>query len=101
VMWVVIYDAGRQGIDAYFWNDARGRFDLYSNTNLVAPNTWYTLEIEFNESSTGHAEIWLNGTSIAAVDGDMSSASGYASLALVSEVTGTIYFDDVKVANVK
>lgn len=101
LMWVVIYDAGRHGIDAYFWNDARGRFDLYSNTNLVAANTWYTLEIEFNESSTGHAEIWLNGTTIAAADGDMSSTSGYANLALVNEVTGTTYFDDVKVANVK
>jgi N,N-dimethylformamidase beta subunit-like protein len=100
-LWSVTYDAGRKGIDAYFWNGARGRFDVYSNTNLVAANTWYTLEIEFNESSTGHAEIWLNGTSIAAADGDMSSASGYANLALVNEVTGTTYFDDVKVANVK
>jgi hypothetical protein len=99
VMWVVMYDAGRKGIDAYFWNDSRQRFDLYSNTNLITSSTWYTLEVEFNESTTGHAEIWLNGTSIAAGDGNMLSATGCANLSLFNEATGTIYYDDVKVAN--
>jgi hypothetical protein len=99
VMWVVMYDAGRKGIDGYFWNDARQRFDLYSNTNLITGNTWYTLEVEFNESSTGQAEIWLNGTPVATVTGNMLSATGYANLSLFNEATGSIYYDDVKVAN--
>lgn len=101
LMWVVVYDSGRQGIDAYFWNGARQRFDLYSNTNLLTANTWYTLEVEFNESTTGTAQIWLNGTSIATATGDMSTASGYSTLSLVNQVTGSVYFDDVKVANVQ
>jgi hypothetical protein len=101
LMWAIVYDAGRQGLDVYVWNGARARYDLYSNGNVIAPDTWYTLEIEVNEVTAGHAEVWLNGTSIASVDGDLSTSTAYAQLILVNEVAGTNYFDDVKVANVQ
>ncbi|HEU5440862.1 MAG TPA: N,N-dimethylformamidase beta subunit family domain-containing protein [Ktedonobacterales bacterium] len=101
LMWTIIYDAGRHGLDVYVWNGARTRFDLYSNANIIAADTWYTLELEMNETASGHAEIWLNGASILAVDGDLSVASGggVASVILWNEAAGTIYYDDVKVAN--
>jgi hypothetical protein len=100
-MWTIIYDAGRKGLDIYVWNGARTRYDLYSNQNLISPDTWYTVEIEMNEATSGHAEVWLNGTSIASVDGDLSTSTPYTQLTLINEATGTTYFDDVKVANVQ
>jgi hypothetical protein len=100
-MWVIVYDAGRKGLDVYVWNGARTRYDLYSNQNVIAADTWYTLELEMNEVVAGHAEIWLNSTSIASVDGDLSTSEAYTQLTVMNQVAGTIYFDDVKVANVK
>jgi Abnormal spindle-like microcephaly-assoc'd, ASPM-SPD-2-Hydin len=99
LLWVVVYDSSRHGIDGYFWNGARTRFDLYSVTNIVSPDTWYGLEIEDNEQSTGHAEIWLNGASIASVNGDLSVTNGYSQLTLLNAATGTTYFDDVIISN--
>jgi hypothetical protein len=89
LLWVVVYDSGRHGIDAYFWNGARTRYDLYSVTNLISPDTWYGLEIEDNEQSAGHAEMWLNGTSIASVNGDLSVTNGYSQLVMLNAATGT------------
>ncbi|HEY7834946.1 MAG TPA: choice-of-anchor D domain-containing protein, partial [Ktedonobacterales bacterium] len=98
-LWVVLYDQGRQGLDTYFWNGARARFDLYSNTNVLTYNTWYEVEIEMNEVTAGHAEVWINGTSAAAMDGDLSAANTYTKLSLQNQTTGSLYFDDVKVSN--
>ncbi|HET9999315.1 MAG TPA: N,N-dimethylformamidase beta subunit family domain-containing protein [Ktedonobacteraceae bacterium] len=97
--WLVYYDAGRQGLDIYFWNGAGQRFDLYSNTNVLSPNTWYSIELESNEITSGHGEVWLNGTSIGAFDGDLSTTQTYSKLVLDNEATGSAYFDDVQVAS--
>ncbi len=98
-VWIIYYDAGRQGLDIYFWNGAGTRYDLYSNTNVISANTWYTVEVEDNEASSGHGEVWLNGTSIGAFDGDLSTSTPYATFILYYEGVGTIYFDDVAVKN--
>jgi hypothetical protein len=98
-LWEVDYDANRQGLDIYFWNGARTRYDLYSNTNVLTANTWYSIEVQATETTSGHGEVWLNGTSIGAVNNDLSVTQGYAKLLLYSEATGTAYFDDVKVSN--
>lgn len=100
-VWIIYYDAGRQGLDIYFWNGAGTRFDLYSNTNLISANTWYNVEVQDTESSTGHGEVWLNGTSVAAFDGDLSTSTPLAQLVLFYEAVGTIYFDDVAVTGTK
>jgi Abnormal spindle-like microcephaly-assoc'd, ASPM-SPD-2-Hydin len=98
-VWIIYYDAGRHGLDIYFWNGAGKRYDLYSNTNVISANTWYSVEVEDNETSSGHGEVWLNGTSIAAFDGDLSTSTPYATFVLFYEGVGTIYFDDVAVKN--
>ena len=80
VLWLVVYDAGRHGIDAYFWNGGRARATTFIvKVNVVAPDTWYGLEVEDNEQSTGHAEIWLDGTSLDAINGDLSDSLGMRS----------------------
>ncbi|MEO8972891.1 MAG: N,N-dimethylformamidase beta subunit family domain-containing protein [Ktedonobacteraceae bacterium] len=97
--WLMYYDAGRHGLDIYFWNGARTRYDLYSNTNLLSSDTWYNIEVQDNEVTAGHGEVWVNGTSIGNFDGDLSATSPYYKLVLYSESVGTAYFDDVKVSN--
>jgi hypothetical protein len=96
--WLIYYDAGRQGLDIYFWNGAGQRFDLYSNTNLLNPSTWYSIEVEANETTSGHGEVWLNGTSIAAFNGDLSTTTAYSKFVLDNEAAGTTYYDDVEVS---
>src|SRR5207248_1451501 len=62
-------------------------------------NTWYSIEVQSTESTTGHGEVWLNGASIGSVNNDLSVTQGIAQLRLYDEAVGTAYFDDVKVAS--
>ncbi|HET8910464.1 MAG TPA: choice-of-anchor D domain-containing protein [Ktedonobacteraceae bacterium] len=97
--WIIYYDSGRQGLDIYFWNGAGKRYDIYTNTNVLSANTWYSIEVEMNQATSGHGEVWLNGTSVGAFDGDMTETNSYAKLILDNEATGTDYFDDVVISN--
>ncbi len=97
--WIMYYDSGRQGLDIYFWNGAGARYDVYSNTNVMSANTWYSIEVETNQATSGHGEVWLNGTSIGSFNGDLSQTQSYGKLILDNEVTGSAYFDDVVVSN--
>jgi len=98
-LWLIYYDAGRHGLDVFFWNGARARYDLYSNTNVLNPDTWYSIQLQDNETTSGHGEVWLSGTSIGGFDGDLSATNPYYKLVLYSEAAGTAYFDDVLVTN--
>jgi len=100
-LWEVDYDAGLKGLDIYFWNGiSRTRTDLFSPANVLVANTWYCAEVEANEMSTGHGEVWLNGTSIGKVDTDLSATNAYSQLYLWNNgAAGTVYMDDVQVAN--
>ncbi|MBA2393027.1 MAG: choice-of-anchor D domain-containing protein [Ktedonobacteraceae bacterium] len=97
--WIMYYDSGRQGLDIYFWNGAGARYDVYSNTNVLSANTWYAIEVETNQATSGHGEVWLNGNSIGSFNGDLTQMLTYGKLTLNNDVTGTVYFDDVAVAN--
>jgi hypothetical protein len=45
-LWLIYYDANRHGLDVYFWNSARTRYDLYCHMNVLNPNTWYSIEVQ-------------------------------------------------------
>lgn len=92
------YDSGRKGLDVYFWNSANTRYDVYSNTNVLSANTWYSVEVETNETAAGHGEVWLNGASVGSFDGNLVEASPYSNLILTNQVVGTVYFDDVAIS---
>lgn len=99
-MWEVDYDAPRASLDIYFWNGARTRQDVYPAAHLLTPDTWYCAEVQVNASSSGHGEVWLNGTSIGSVNADLSVAQPYSRLALWNNgATGTVFMDDIRVAN--
>jgi hypothetical protein len=76
------------------------RQDLYPAGNLIATNTWYCAEVQVNAATSGHAEIWLNGTSVGSVNADLSAAQPYSRLILWNNAAvGTISMDDIRVAN--
>jgi hypothetical protein len=95
----VDYNDGRKGLDIYFWNGARARYDLYSPMNVIAADTWYCAEVRASQVAAGHGEVWLNGTSLGTVNGDLSVTDAYSRLYLWNIATGTIYLDDIRVSN--
>jgi hypothetical protein len=98
--WEVDYNGGRQGLDLYFWNSSGSVYTIFSANGVITPNTWYSVEIQDTQTTTGEAQAWLNGTSIGEVNADFSNANPFARLMLYNAAVGTIYFDDVVVANV-
>jgi hypothetical protein len=99
-LWAVVYDAGSHGLDVYFWNGSRTRFDFYTNANLITANTWYALEIELNEATAGAGNVWLNGTSLGGITGNLSATNNVSKLFLWNDASSTTtYFDDVIVSN--
>jgi hypothetical protein len=98
--WEVDYNGNRHGLDFYFWTSSGSVYSISSATQVIAANTWYSIEIEDNQTTAGKAEVWLNGASIGAVDADLSNPNPMARLLLFDQVVGTFYFDDVSVANV-
>ena len=99
-VWEVDYDGGSKGLDIYLWNGARARTDLYTAANLLLSNKWYCAEVQANETATGHAEVWLNGTSVASANADLSVTNPYSRLYLWNNgANGTVYADDVSVTN--
>jgi hypothetical protein len=66
---------------------------------VLNANTWYNIEIEDIQASNGQAQVWLNGTSVGTVNGDLSMANPYARLMFYDSAPGTISIDDVQVSN--
>lgn len=99
-VWEADYDAGRQGLDIYFWTSSGGTYSIFTPSQSLTANTWYSLEIQDTETTTGQAQVWLNGTSVGSVNADLSTTAPYARLMLLDFAVGTFYFDDVTVANV-
>jgi Abnormal spindle-like microcephaly-assoc'd, ASPM-SPD-2-Hydin len=98
-IWELDYNAARHGLDVYFWNATNGVLTISSPSNVLSPNTWYSIEVQDTESVNGQAQVWLNGTSIGTTTGDLSTANPYARLMLFDSSPGKMYLDDVQVAS--
>jgi hypothetical protein len=98
-VWEIDYNANRHGLDVYFWNASGAVYAVFSANNALSANTWYSIEVQDYQTTTGHAQAWLNGTSLGSVDADLSMAAPYARLMLFDIAPGTIYLDDVTVSN--
>ena len=97
--WEIDFDAARKGLDFYFWNSAGATYTIFSPTGSIAVNTWYCVEIQDTQTTTGQGQGWLNGVSVGTVSADLSNANPYARLMLYNSVAGSFYFDDVVVSN--
>ncbi len=67
----------------------------------VSADTWYGIEMQDDQTASGDAEAWLNGTPLGLFDDvDLSTSSPYARLMFYDSAPGTIYIDNVAVSNV-
>ncbi len=98
--WEVDYDSDTQGLDFYFWNSSGGIYSTVSPNQAITANTWYSVEIQDIQTTTGQAQAWINGTSIGVINANLSNTQPFARLMLYSAAVGTFYFDDVVIANV-
>ncbi len=99
-IWEIDYNGNRHGLDIYFWNSSGGIYSIFTANNVINANTWYSVELEDLEITSGHGQAWLNGVSIGSVDADLSTSAPFARLMLFDGAAGTFYFDDVEVSNV-
>ncbi len=98
--WVVTYNPVTHGLEAYFFNEALDRLDLYAGNGRVLAGRWYCAELYLDESTNGRAELWLDGVSIGSVTGDLGTPDPYSRMYLWNQPSaGTVWFDDVKVAS--
>ncbi|HJT57984.1 MAG TPA: choice-of-anchor D domain-containing protein [Ktedonobacteraceae bacterium] len=99
-IWEIDYNGNRHGLDIYFWNSSGGTYSIFTANNVINANTWYTVELQDLETTSGHGQVWLNGTSVGSFDADLSTSAPFARLMLFDGAAGTYYFDDVEIANV-
>jgi Abnormal spindle-like microcephaly-assoc'd, ASPM-SPD-2-Hydin len=97
-VWTLVYNASSHSLEAYFFGGSNTRLELFSNNNVLQANTWYSLEVQMNEASSGQAQVWVNGQSIGTVSGNLAVTNPYATLELYEEMQGTSYYDDVVVS---
>jgi hypothetical protein len=98
--WVINYNPVAKGLEGYFFNEDLQRLDLYAANGQVQTGRWYCAELYLDERTDGHAELYLDGTSVGSVTGDLSAPSPYSRVYLWNQASaGTVWFDDITVTN--
>jgi N,N-dimethylformamidase beta subunit-like protein/HYDIN/CFA65/VesB family protein len=98
-VWEVDYDGSTKALDFYFWSSSGTIYSISSANQTISANTWYSVEIQDTQTTTGQAQAWINGTSVGSFNANLSNANPFASLMLYNGAPGTFYFDDVVVAS--
>jgi hypothetical protein len=97
--WEMAYNQNSQAIDVFFWTSTGGVEIISTPTNGLAANTWYSIEVQDNQASSGHVEVWLNGTSVGNVNGNFATTSPYSRLMLFNSAASTFFVDDLVVSS--
>jgi hypothetical protein len=98
--WVITYNPVTQGLEGYFFNEALDRLDLYAANGLVSTGQWHCAEVYLDESVNGQAQLWLDGSLVGSVYGDLGTPSPYDRMYLWNQPSaGSVWFDDVRVAS--
>ena len=98
--WVIMYNPVAKGLEAYFFNENLDRLDLFAATGQVETGAWHCAELYLDERVNGRAELWLDGTSVGSVTGDLGTPSPYSRVYLWNQPSaGTVWFDDVVVGD--
>ncbi len=96
--WVITYNPVAKGLEAYFFNENLDRLDLFAATGQVETGAWHCAELYLDERVNGRAELWLDGTSVGSVTGDLGTPSPYSRVYLWNQPSaGSVWFDDVVV----
>jgi hypothetical protein len=96
--WELDFVSSTKSLTLSAWSNA-GIQTTVAATGSLSPNTWYSLEVDLRASTTGGADLWINGTQAASLSGDYSTTTPYARLYLSNNKgSGTDYFDDIVVS---
>ena len=98
-MWGLLYDGTQQGVYFYPYTGS-GATEIFSGAGSVPANTWVQIEIQYTATSTGGAQLFINGQTKSAwgVSGNYSRSANLQKLQLWDDSTATTDFDDVKIA---
>jgi hypothetical protein len=81
----------------------RGTTILATSTNIIYVNNWDYIAVDVGfDNTTGYIQVWINGVKdidISNIDTQNTALSGCSRLALTSEKTLQIYFDDFYIAD--
>jgi hypothetical protein len=96
---VITYNPVTHSLEAYFFNEALDRLDLYTPSGIVTPGGWHCAELYIDESVNGGADLSVDGVNVGSVHGDLGTPSPYDRLYLWNQpAAGSVWFDDVAVA---
>jgi hypothetical protein len=97
---VITYNPVTQGLESYFFNENLDRLDMYAANGLVTEGVWHCAELYLDESANGQAQLWLDGSLVGTVYGDLSTPSPFDRMYLWNQPSaGSVWFDDVRVAS--
>jgi hypothetical protein len=98
--WEITFNPYTHGLEGYFWNENLERLDMYAANGLVTEGQWHCVELYLDESATGQAQLWLDGSLVGSAYGDLSTPSPFERLYLWNQPSaGSVWFDDVRVAS--
>jgi hypothetical protein len=97
--WEATYNQFFHGFEIYFWNGANQVYGLWTGHDAININTWYCVEVYLNQTTTGRAEVWIDGQSIGSLDADLSTSTPMSRVLLYNDNIQTVYYDDVVVSD--
>ncbi|HXY86783.1 MAG TPA: fibronectin type III domain-containing protein, partial [Gaiellaceae bacterium] len=98
-MWALLYDGGQHGLYFYPYKGSSST-EIFTGANSVPANTWVKVEVQYTATSTGGAQLFVNGQTQLGwgVSGDYTRSTNFQKLQLWNDVVDTTDFDDVAVA---
>jgi peptidoglycan/xylan/chitin deacetylase (PgdA/CDA1 family) len=98
-MWGLLYDGGQHGFWFYPYRGSSST-EIFTGANSAPANTWVKVEVQYTATSTGGAQLYVNGQTKAAwsVSGDYTRSTNLQRLQLWNDSVDTSEFDDVTVA---
>jgi titin len=99
-MWELLYDGTRQGFYFYPYRGSTS-VEIFTGLKTVSPGTWTEIEVQYNATAGGGAQLSINGQTNASwgVSGDFSRTNHYRILQLWNDGGNAVDFDDVTVAS--
>ena len=100
--WQLLYDPVQQQLYFYpFQESTNTSTEIPTGANSVPLNTWVKVQVTYNASTTGGAQIYLNDQTQSAwgVSGDYSRTDNFQRLQLANDTTSTTDFDDVSISD--
>ncbi len=98
-MWGLLYDGSQHGFWFYPYRGSSST-EIFTGANTAPANTWVKVEVQYTATSTGGAQLYVNGQTKAAwsVSGDYTRSTNLQRLQLWNDAVDTSDFDDVTVA---